>query len=803
MTTPYDPYATSTSALPAATASQIPGNALGLNSATINTSDMNVSSSGGGVIAGYSGDPGAGNLAFSLSVVSGTDAFGNTINTGINAIAGNLQGTSIVGAQIDSTTTLQGTQVNSPQVLTPTISGGTAAALTQTITNTNGGVLGYSAGSTSATYSTNGNYLWTCPTGITSVNVQCWGAGAGGGGGSSAQGGESGGGGEYAQEASFAVTPGNVYSLIVGQGGSGGGTGQPGGGGSQTVFQSQSGGGSSVTANGGTAGINFVGGQGGSGSSNSVHFNGGNGANASGNTGGAGGAGSAGPGSNGNGGNQSVSSTGALGGAGFTEAGAGGTGGNTLSNGSNGSSPGGAGGGAGSNTVTNNQTTYPAADPGGTYSYRGSDASQSPNALINHDGPLYQGYPGGGYGTQYSYWILPWAQIQSDTSGATITGVSIKQKCLYSYFSGGVYARMWYTNLDSFGSTGNALSGSPVFVKQISYTQNETLTESVGLNGSIGTALQSGAAKSMMFYSLGYTPGGDYYGSWDSGANNGVVPALIVNYGTPGSTAGNGSDGQIILTYGSNSTPTFTLSVSALTSADTFGNPYNAGFTGNQVTILGSQAPSTTPTQISNTSATSAAIAASTAGQVITTNTAGFTGQMPSNQTDVTLNAVTQTVATGLSKSYTIPAGDPQVGTLYRITCWGDIHSPASAGGQLTWQLNMGGSEVVHITLGAANLTASTFYEWYLTSQFQYVATGSGGTGVSYMNVNMGQFSAIMQYGNGGTTVPTGGAFAQGASGFGISTLAASSIQILGSYSSSVAAQTVRCFGSMLERLGP
>ena len=402
MTTPYDPYATATSSLPAATQNQIPGNALGLNSATINTSDMNVSSSGGGVIAGYSGAPGAGNLAFSLSVVSGTDAFGNTINTGINATSGNLQGVSIVGAQMDSTSTLQNTQINSPQVLTPSMSGGTAAALTQTVTNTQGGVLGYTSGSTAVTYATNGNYLWTCPTGITQVNIQCWGAGAGGGGGNGSNGGESGGGGEYAQEPSFAVTPGNVYSLIVGAGGPGGATGVAGGSGSQTIFQNVSGGGSNVTANPGIAGYDFVGGEGGTGSVNSVHFDGGNGANSSGNTGGAGGGGSASGAGEGNGGNQSISSVGALGGAAITGGGAGGAGGNTLSNGSNGGSPGGGGGGAGSNTATNGSNTYPTASPGGTYSYRGSDASQSPNALINHDGPIYQGYPGNNYGTQYS-----------------------------------------------------------------------------------------------------------------------------------------------------------------------------------------------------------------------------------------------------------------------------------------------------------------------------------------------------------------------------------------------------------------
>ena len=32
------------------------------------------------------------------------------------------------------------------------------------------------------TYSTAGTYQWTCPAGVTSVQVQCWGAGGGGAG---------------------------------------------------------------------------------------------------------------------------------------------------------------------------------------------------------------------------------------------------------------------------------------------------------------------------------------------------------------------------------------------------------------------------------------------------------------------------------------------------------------------------------------------------------------------------------------------------------------------------------------------
>lgn len=56
---------------------------------------------------------------------------------------------------------------------------------------------------------------WLCPAGITSVDVECWGAG---GGGQANTGG--GGGGAYAKKNTITVTPGNSYTVTVGTGAS-------------------------------------------------------------------------------------------------------------------------------------------------------------------------------------------------------------------------------------------------------------------------------------------------------------------------------------------------------------------------------------------------------------------------------------------------------------------------------------------------------------------------------------------------------------------------------------------------------
>jgi hypothetical protein len=73
-------------------------------------------------------------------------------------------------------------------------------------------------------FSTPSTTNWICPTGITSIQVECWGGGGAGGGAfrtgsTSIQYGGGGAGGAYARKNSYAVIPGNTYYLAVGAGG--------------------------------------------------------------------------------------------------------------------------------------------------------------------------------------------------------------------------------------------------------------------------------------------------------------------------------------------------------------------------------------------------------------------------------------------------------------------------------------------------------------------------------------------------------------------------------------------------------
>lgn len=206
----------------------------------------------------------------------------------------------------------------------------------------------------SQTFTTAGTYTFTVPTGVTSMQIECWGAGASGSyaRGSSippAHAGVGGGGGQY-KRITATVTPGDTLTVVVGTGGVLTGP----------TTLGVSGTASSVSdsvptvlcqANpglGGNALLN-TGGAGGAGGSGGVRFSGGNGGSGStSSTGGSGGGASAGPAAPGGFG-QSARAGGGAGGTAPTGGGAGGHGGavNDNTNVTPGSPPGGGGGGGG------------------------------------------------------------------------------------------------------------------------------------------------------------------------------------------------------------------------------------------------------------------------------------------------------------------------------------------------------------------------------------------------------------------------------------------------------------------------
>lgn len=70
---------------------------------------------------------------------------------------------------------------------------------------------------TTQTFTTAGQGIFTCPTGIVTVQFELWGGGGGGGGNSvTSDGGGGGAGGGYGKLAVYTVVPGNLYTYFVG-----------------------------------------------------------------------------------------------------------------------------------------------------------------------------------------------------------------------------------------------------------------------------------------------------------------------------------------------------------------------------------------------------------------------------------------------------------------------------------------------------------------------------------------------------------------------------------------------------------
>ena len=192
-----------------------------------------------------------------------------------------------------------------------------------------------------STFSTAGTTAWLCPAGVTSITVKCYGGGGGGGRRTSNGVTGGGGGGAYASKINVPVTPGTIYTVVVGAAGAGANPATAGG---DSYFNTAS----TVMAKGGSAVANnsvtgAAGGQAAAcvGDVGSV-FSGGTGGTGSGTNAGKGGGGAGTGGAGGNGG------TGSTNGAGTAVGGGNGGNGRTATQGagSSGSTYGGGGGGA-------------------------------------------------------------------------------------------------------------------------------------------------------------------------------------------------------------------------------------------------------------------------------------------------------------------------------------------------------------------------------------------------------------------------------------------------------------------------
>ncbi len=539
----------------------------------------------------YGGAPGSGNLIGSWAAAAGTDAFGNSYPAGINVFQGQLTGVSLNSGTINAGTILAAALTNC------SFTGGTLSntQISQStyIMNSSGGVIyAYATTTTTDTFNTAGSPTFTS-TVTGTASVSCWGSGAGGGGGG-AGGGESGGAGEWSNEPAYPLVNDYVYTMSIPAGGTGGQTGSGGSNGSQCVFDTQQLSGPSVIAGGGEALYNYQGGPGGNISTNTNHFPGGNGSNGDLGTGGASGANSGCPTAAGTSANINTGSGTETAPAAQTGGGRGGNGGANNGNGTSGSVPGGSGGGAGASSGGSNafNETWKCS---ATYAYNGTDVS-GPTYLENTNGNMLQGNPDvgeGNYpGNQYSFaYFSNHASIASALSGVAISKVTVTLDNEHSWYDGGMYVVLGWHTRTSFPNS-NVGPGGNNNKTQYWIDQGHALTQDI-TNLGFGTAFQSGGATGFVLGPA--TPSNSDpslydYGYFKGGANNVILNIVGTTGGGGGiNTAGNGANGQCMVTY--STTSALIGAISPVAGTDANGNAYAAGFTGNITAIQPASSP--------------------------------------------------------------------------------------------------------------------------------------------------------------------------------------------------------------------
>lgn len=337
----------------------------------------------------------------------------------------------------------------------------------------------FSFGQTTITYTTSGT--WTCPQGVTNVQVEAWGAGAGGRGSSTGTKGfvgGGGGGGAYAKRNSITVIPGTPYSFTIGVGGN-----QNNNGGNTTATIN----GVTITAEGGktaaAANLISIGGAGGLAinSTGDVRRNGGNGGTGNGS--------SSGPGSGGGGGGGSAAGTGGNGnnGGNGTTGGAGGAGGSAVAN------FGGAGGAGGSNFSGSTATTNYGGGGGGAGDRSNGGRGMSGAMIFTFTCPTNTTYAGPDQNlnacsttatlnaTPVSYGTGTWSVISGT---ATITSPNSPTSGLTGIIPGTPATLRWtITNGNCGTTTDDVIISSPIGIGCQTYCTSSGSTYPAGISG--------------------------------------------------------------------------------------------------------------------------------------------------------------------------------------------------------------------------------------------------------------------------------------------------------------------------------
>ena len=326
----------------------------------------------------------------------------------------------------------------------------------------------------SQTFSGSGTF--TVPAGVTSIVVECWGAGGGGSNRAGAAG--AGGGGAYTRGTITGLIPGNPVAIVVGTGGVAGSNGNASNvgtiianGGSSVANSRTGGAGGAASAIGGNIVASYSGGNGGNARAATTGNN---------NEGGGGGGGSATTTTDGGAGESATSATGGAGGTG-TGAGGRGADGDGSPDAVAGTIPGGGGGGRGDNGGTSKAGANGRVIISWTQPVFYSQNSGNPGTLSNwNTNPAGGGYSPISFTSNYQTFIIQTGHDMSTTGTWSVSGtntivqisnnasltannaITFSAATTFQIDNGGIYNQNHNTNNNIFNGINTFASGSTV-----------------------------------------------------------------------------------------------------------------------------------------------------------------------------------------------------------------------------------------------------------------------------------------------------------------------------------------------------
>jgi len=182
-------------------------------------------------------------------------------------------------------------------------------------------------------------------------------------------------------------------------------------------------------------------------------------------------------------------------------------------------------------------------------------------------------------------------------------------------------------------------------------------------------------------------------------------------------------------------------------------------------------------------------------------NASGLTGAIPVTWVDTGTQTVTAASATALSATYTIPANDASVGTIYRLSAWGN-GTWGSTAQNLAFGIGFPGTSIFgsNSAIGSGFSNVSLAFRWNCTLWVICLATGGSGSWHGSCRLEISQNPNAVVPGTAANN--TAGAACGPSSNVTQDTTVSNALCMLGWWGSATGAPTITCHGTFVERLG-